>query len=69
MAVYLGCAPFAITHLDLARDIGIALGIVDLERWPLSGPPLNGTLHLGPVWYYVLALPLWLTHSWIAGRE
>jgi hypothetical protein len=65
MITYLSCAPFAIAHLDLSRDIGVALGIANAERWPLHGPALNWTLHLGPVWYYLLAVPLWLTHSWI----
>ena len=65
MAIYLCCAPFAISHLDFARDIGIALEIANGERWPLYGPLLNGNLHLGPAWYYLLAVPLWLTHSWI----
>ena len=65
MVTYLCCAPFAISHLDFARDIGVALGIASGERWPLYGPLLNGNLHLGPAWYYLLAVPLWLTHSWI----
>ena len=64
-AIYLCCAPFAISHLDFARDAGVALGIANGERWPLYGPLLNGNLHLGPAWYYLLAAPLWLTHSWI----
>lgn len=65
MVIYLGCAPFAVTHFDFARDVGVALGIANAEHWPLQGPLLNGNLHLGPVWYYLLAVPLWLTHSWI----
>jgi hypothetical protein len=48
MAIYLCCAPFAISHLDFARDVGVALGIANGERWPLYGPLLNGNLHLGP---------------------
>jgi len=66
MITYLCCVPFAITHLDFARDLGIALEIANGQNWPLSGPPLNGTLHLGPMWYYLLAIPLAITHSWIA---
>ena len=65
MAIHLCCAPFAISHLDFARDVGVALGIAGGERWPLYGPLLNGNLHLGPAWYYLIAFPLWLTHSWI----
>ncbi len=64
--VYLAVVPFSITHLDLARDLGIGLAIADGIRFPLEGPVLAGSFHLGPVWYYLLALPLWLTHSWLA---
>jgi len=66
MAVYLCTAPFAVSHLDFTRDVGIAYGIATGERWPLQGPVLNWNLHLGPVWYYLLAVPLRLTHSWLA---
>lgn len=66
MAVYLCTAPFAVSHLDFTRDVGIAYGVANGERWPLKGPVLNWNLHLGPVWYYLLAVPLRLTHSWLA---
>ena len=66
MVVYLASAPFAVSHLDFTRDVGVAYGIANGERWPLQGPVLNWNLHLGPVWYYLLAIPLRLTHSWLA---
>jgi hypothetical protein len=65
MIVYLCTAPFAVSHLDFTRDVGIAYGIANGERWPLQGPVLNYNLHLGPLWYYLLAIPLRLTHSWL----
>jgi len=66
MAVYMASVPFAITHLDLARDIGVALDIADGVEFILQGPVFDaGGFHLGPAWYYVLAFPLWLTHSWL----
>ena len=70
VAVYIAAVPFSITHLDLARDMGIALDIVDGVAFPAQGPVLAPTLardfHLGPAWYYLLALPLAATHSWLA---
>ncbi|MDQ2961884.1 MAG: hypothetical protein M3R31_01815, partial [Pseudomonadota bacterium] len=26
----------------------------------------GGALHLGPMWFYLTALPLWISHSWLA---
>jgi hypothetical protein len=66
MVAYLCALPFGVTHLDLARDISTSLGIINLERFPLEGPLLGGTLHLGPVWDYLAAIPLLPTHSWLA---
>jgi hypothetical protein len=66
-AVYMAAVPFTITHLDLARDIGAALDIAEGVRFALQGPVFDaGGFHFGPAWYYLLALPLWLTHSWLA---
>ncbi|HEX6834880.1 MAG TPA: hypothetical protein VF132_15180, partial [Rudaea sp.] len=48
--------------LDFWRDMYWATVIANGERFPLSGPPINGLVELGPWWFYVLALPLWLTH-------
>lgn len=62
--LYLATIPFAITHLDLARDVASALAIARGEEFPLQGPIFAGRIHLGPVWYYLLALPLALTSSW-----
>ena len=66
MVVYLCSAPFAVSHLDFTRDVGVAYGIAHADRFPLQGPVENWNLHLGPVWYYLLAIPLRLTHSWLA---
>lgn len=33
---------------------------------PLAGPAIDHRMHYGPIWFYVLALPLWLTGSWMA---
>lgn len=59
-------AIYAAVHMDLARDVFTALRIVDGETFPLVGPVLSGTFHLGPIWYYALALPLALSGgSWL----
>jgi hypothetical protein len=48
---------------DTARDVIAAWDIVQGTHYPLRGPELYATWTLGPVWYYVLALPLYFTHS------
>ena len=61
----LHAAPFLITFIegDFARDLDQAARIVEGAAWPMRGPVLAWTLNLGPVWYWLLALPLALTHS------
>ncbi len=48
---------------DTARDLLAAWDIAQGLSFPLRGPELYATWHLGPIWHYLLALPLWLTHS------
>jgi hypothetical protein len=48
---------------DTARDLIAAWDIVQGTQFPLRGPELYTTWTLGPIWYYLLALPLALTHS------
>ncbi len=43
--------------LDSARDLYRAKQIVNGEQIVLQGPILAGSLHLGPIWFYWLALP------------
>lgn len=45
---------------DTYRDIDMAQSIVSGHYFPLNGPTINNIFHLGPLWFYVLALPLWL---------
>lgn len=42
---------------DSIRDLYQAYAIANGEHWPLQGPQLAGSLHLGPVWFYLLAIP------------
>ena len=44
----------------------VALRMLRGEEFPLIGPILAGTIHLGPIWYWLLALLLKLTdQSWL----
>jgi hypothetical protein len=45
---------------DTSRDIFFAERIASGSQFPLSGPEINGMLHLGPLWYYILGLVVWL---------
>lgn len=48
---------------DFARDLYAALRIVQGRAFPLEGPLIAYTAHLGPVWYYALAIPMALGRS------
>jgi hypothetical protein len=56
--------PYAASHMDLARDMFVAWRLLHGEAAPLEGPVLNGMIHLGPVWYYLLALLQLLGRTW-----
>ena len=56
-ATYVMTYLFAIVTFDLARDIGIASNIGRFDTWPMQGPILAGAIHLGPLWYYLFAVP------------
>lgn len=56
MAAYVSMAIWSSVHLDMARDMRVALDIRDGIAFPLVGPIMAGHLRLGPVWYYFLAL-------------
>ncbi len=42
---------------DTYRDLFVATEIAQGVRFPLAGPPIYSTLHLGPIWFYLLAVP------------
>lgn len=58
--------PYSAVHLDVARDVFTALRIARGESLPLLGPLLASVFHLGPAWYYALALPLLGGGGWLA---
>ena len=43
--------------VDSIRDLYQAYYIATGDHWPLQGPQLAGSIHLGPAWFYLLALP------------
>ncbi|WP_257385980.1 glycosyltransferase family 39 protein [Tahibacter caeni] len=45
---------------DTLRDMYFAQQLARGEHWPLAGPVIYNTLHLGPLWYYLLGAAMWL---------
>jgi hypothetical protein len=67
MAVMIASGWTGAAGYDTSRDVAAALAIRNLDAFPLHGPALFASaLHLGPLWFYVLALPLMLHPSWLA---
>lgn len=58
MLAYLLPFYWAIPFVDGIRDIQAAISIANGEDFPLTGPVFANKIHLGPVWTYILALPL-----------
>lgn len=52
--------PFAMLVVDSGRDLAWAHAIASGSDWPWLGPSLNTLWQLGPLWFYLLAVPLWL---------
>jgi len=49
---------FSLISMDSARDLFYAKNISDGIGFPLVGPDIGGFAHVGPVWFYFLAVPL-----------
>lgn len=62
--VWTAASQFSPTTPDTIRDLFQAYSIASGESFPLTGPQLAGTLHLGPLWYYILAVPALFFDSW-----
>jgi hypothetical protein len=43
--------------MDSSRDMHQAINISTFTSFPLLGPDIGGFAHVGPIWYYFLALP------------
>ena len=57
-----GCAP----HTDSADELLRAFEIRHALAFPAEGPFLGQAIHLGPFWFYLVALPLFMHASWLA---
>ncbi|HEY2864036.1 MAG TPA: glycosyltransferase family 39 protein [Casimicrobiaceae bacterium] len=66
MAIAIASSAFGAAGPDTARDVAAGLAIRDRVTLPLQGPLLAGSSHLGPLWFYLLALPMWIHRSWLA---
>src|SRR5688572_19371976 len=64
MAAYAAGYAWSSPHTDTADELLRAYEIVHGVAFPWEGPPLAGVLHLGPFWFYLTALPLFVHHSW-----
>jgi hypothetical protein len=62
MALHVVVYAFAEVLLDSSRDLSQAWAIVEGAH-PLLGPGIDNRFHLGPSWFYLLAVPLALTRS------
>jgi hypothetical protein len=67
LLVLFGCLIMANSSsvVDTARDVFNAWQIADGLNFPLEGPYVGGVFHGGPVWFYLLALPLVFTSNWV----
>ena len=66
MAVYTAAYAWSTPSADTADELLRAYEIRHAIAFPLEGPFLGNALHLGPLWWYLAALPLWVSHSWLS---
>jgi hypothetical protein len=66
MAAYIAGYAWSAPNTDSADELMRAYEIRHGLAFPLEGPPLGNVLHLGPVWFYLTALPLFAWHSWLS---
>ena len=66
MAAYVAGATSSASIQDTARDVYYAYSIRHGLWFPVQGPVLGGAIHLGPAWFYVLSLPLFISDGWLA---
>ena len=62
-ALYVGPYLLSPVEADLARDLYFGYRIATGQEWVAIGPRISEGWHLGPAWYYLLALPLLLFKS------
>jgi len=65
MVAYTAGYAWSAPNTDSADELWHAYQIRHGISYPLEGPFLGGALHLGPFWFYLVALPLWFSSSWL----
>ncbi len=66
MTAYVAGYAWSAPNTDTADELLRAYEIRHALAYPLEGPFLGGALHFGPLWFYLTALPLWISQSWLA---
>jgi len=66
MLVWVACGLFTVASVDSVRDIYQAYMIAEHGALPLTGPQLAFSIHQGPLWFYMLALPAAIFGHWAA---
>jgi hypothetical protein len=66
VAAYVAGYAWGAPNTDTADELWHALRIRDGIAYPAEGPYLGGAIHLGPAWFYLVAIPLWISRSWLA---
>ena len=66
MAAYTAAYAYGAPHTDTADELLRAWEIRHAIAFPAEGPFLGQAIHLGPAWFYVVALPLFVHASWLA---
>jgi hypothetical protein len=64
--VYAACLLHGMSVVDTDRDFASAAAIALNGEWIALGPRIGGVWSLGPAWFYLLALPLWLWPNIVA---
>ena len=64
--IYAASYAFSLAIPDSTRDVYTAYRISIGQDFPLEGPVLGESIHGGPAWFYLLAIPLVFHKSWLA---
>lgn len=64
MLTWVAAGLFTVASVDSVRDIYQAFMIAGHGALPLTGPQLAFSIHQGPLWFYLLAIPAALFDTW-----
>src|ERR1700688_1185707 len=66
MVAYVAGYAWSAPNTDTADELVHAYAIRHGLSYPVEGPLLGGAVHLGPAWFYLTALPLWISSTWLS---